>query len=66
MTLQEKRKQTIQKIIKTIEKIQDQGRTLDIELLIDVLGGEGVSRRTARDYIKSAYAIIENAEQKLH
>ena len=41
----------ISRIKDTIKKAKEEGKELDYEKLIAKLGGEGVARRTAREYL---------------
>ena len=61
MSHQEKRKILLRKLIKTLEELKKDNMELDEEKLINLLGfEEGISRRTAKEYLTNAKGIIEN------
>lgn len=59
---QEIRKAMIKKIAHTLKEIKESGKELDMNKFISILGAEeGISRRTAKEYILSAEYINENS-----
>lgn len=59
MSHQERRRQAITKLISTFKEAKDRGVDIDVNKLVALMGVDGISSRTARDYIKSAQAVID-------
>lgn len=55
-----KRKLAVEMLVRTLEKVKEKGLVLDEEKLINLMGAkEGISRRTAKEYINNAKALLD-------
>ena len=59
--IQQRRSRLIDKIVATIRKSKDEGKELDRKKFVNMIMGDScVARRTAIEYMDSAFARIES------